>query len=150
MNALLNKPDTVVPTPEDATLAADSSRILSALAADNGAFRVHLDGGQVLTLPRAVKGLLALLLTEMSQGNAVTLIPIHAEMTTQEAADYLNVSRPYLVKLLEEGDIAYHKVGSHRRVRFQDLKAYKDRLAVERSKTLDDLTALSQDLGLGY
>jgi len=150
MNALLNKPDTVVPSREDAVLAAESSRILSALAAEDGAFRIHLDDGQVLVLPRAVRSLLAHLLTEMSQGSAVTLIPIHAEMTTQEAADYLNVSRPHLVKLLEEGAVDFHKVGSHRRIRFQDLKAYKEQRMTERSSALDELAAQSQALGLGY
>ncbi len=149
MNALLEKPDTVVPSEEDAALAAESSRILASRPSE-GEFRVHLDDGQTLALPRAVKQLLAHLLTEMSHGNAVTLIPIHAEMTTQEAADYLNVSRPHLVKLLEEGTIPFHKVGSHRRVRFRDLKGYKDRITADRAKALDELAAQAQEFNMGY
>src|SRR5688572_16870997 len=122
MNAPLDKSGTTVPNDEDARLAAESSRILAAIRPER-VLRVHLDDGQVLTLPVAAARLLAHLLTEMAHGNAVTLIPIHAELTTQEAADFLNVSRPYLVRLLEENKIKFHKVGTHRRVRFQDLKA---------------------------
>jgi len=149
MNALLEKPDTVVPSKEDAALAAESSRILASRPSE-GDFRVQLDDGQVLALPQAAKRLLAHLLMEMSRGNAVTIIPIHAEMTTQEAADYLNISRPHLVKLLETESIPYRKVGSHRRVCFRDLKAYRDGTATDRANALDELTALSQELGMGY
>jgi excisionase family DNA binding protein len=104
----------------------------------------------VLTLPVAAARLLEHLLTEMAHGNAVTLIPVHAELTTQEAADYLNVSRPYLIRLLEENAIRFHKVGTHRRVRFQDLKAYKERIDAKREKTMNELVAEAQELGLGY
>lgn len=149
MNALLEKPDTVVPSAEDAALAAVSSRILTSTPSEDN-FRIQLDNGQELLLPKSLKRLLTHLLTEMSHGNAVTMIPIHAEMTTQEAADYLNVSRPYLVKLLEEGDIPFHKIGSHRRVRFSDLREYKDRTVAARARALDELAAQSQELGMGY
>jgi excisionase family DNA binding protein len=104
----------------------------------------------VLTLPVAAARLLEHLLTEMAHGNAVTLIPVHAELTTQEAADYLNVSRPYLIRLLEENAIRFHKVGTHRRVRFQDLKAYKERIDAKREKAMNELVAEAQELGLGY
>src|ERR1700691_3637334 len=114
-NALLDKPNAILPSRRDAELATESSRILSALE-DNGEFRVHLDGGQQLVLPSAVKTLLMHLLTEMSRGNAVTIIPIHAVLTTQEAADFLNVSRPYVVSLLEKGAIRFNMVGTHRRI----------------------------------
>lgn len=149
MNALLENPDTIVPSEEDAKLAAESSRILASKRPEQD-LRVQLDDGQMLTLPKAATRLLSHLLTEMAHGNAVTIIPIHAEMTTQEAADYLNVSRPYLVKMLESGAVPYHKVGSHRRIRFLDLKAFKDRSAETRTKAMDELTAQAQELGLGY
>jgi excisionase family DNA binding protein len=149
MSALTEKPGTIVPTEEDARLAAESSRILATKRPDH-ALRVQLDDGRVLTLPVAAARLLEHLLTEMARGNAVTLIPVHAELTTQEAADYLNVSRPYLVRLLEENAIRFHKVGTHRRVRFQDLKAYKEQVDAKRERAMSELMAQAQELDLGY
>jgi len=149
MSALIEKPGTIVPTEEDARLAAESSRILATKRPDH-ALRVQLDDGRVLTLPVAAARLLEHLLTEMAHGNAVTLIPVHAELTTQEAADYLNLSRPYLVRLLEENAIRFHKVGTHRRVRFQDLKAYKEQVDAKRERAMSELVAQAQELDLGY
>lgn len=149
MTAPLDKPETAVPSEADAKLAAESSRILAAKSSE-GALRVQLEDGQVLTLPNAAARLLSHLLTEMAHGNAVTLIPIHAELTTQEAADYLNVSRPYLIKLLETGDIPHHKVGSHRRVRFQHLQDYKQKITTAHNDALDELAEQAQRLGMGY
>ncbi|WP_050978415.1 helix-turn-helix domain-containing protein [Beggiatoa alba] len=77
-------------------------------------------------------------------------MPIHAELTTQEAAELLNVSRPYLVSLLEKGEIPFHKIGSHRRVLAKDIIEYKKNLQAKRLETLNELTALSQTLGMGY
>jgi excisionase family DNA binding protein len=149
MNALLERPDTVVPTAKDAALATEASRTLATtkLGAE---LRVRLENGKVLTLPRAAARLLHHLLTEMSQGNAVTLIPIHAELTTQEAADYLNVSRPYLIRLLETGKIPFHLVGTHRRVKFRDLETYGKSFASDRGKAMAELAAQAQKLGMGY
>ncbi|MBF0307872.1 MAG: helix-turn-helix domain-containing protein [Alphaproteobacteria bacterium] len=141
--------DTVMPSEVDARLAEESSRVLASHAA-GGALRVQLDDGSRLTLPHAATRLLTHVLAEMAAGNAVTLIPIHAEMTTQEAADHLNVSRPFLIGLLDRGEIPHHRVGTHRRVRFEDVKDYKDRIDVQRRAVLDQLAAEAQDLGLGY
>jgi excisionase family DNA binding protein len=149
LKGLLDKPDTVIPTQRDTELATESSRILSSLDG-TGEFRVHLDGGEQLTLPSAVRTLLIHLLTEMSRGNAVTVIPVHAELTTQEAADFLNVSRPYLVGLLEKGKIKFRSVGTHRRVKFEDLKAFKDKTDREREEAMAELAKQAQELGLGY
>lgn len=112
-----------------------------------------LDSGgeaEAVAVPASALRLFLHLLTEMSQGNAVTLIPTHAELTTQQAADLLNVSRPYLVKVLDEGKIPCRTVGKYRRVRFDDLMAYKQKDDGARAKILDQLTAKAQELRIGY
>jgi excisionase family DNA binding protein len=80
----------------------------------------------------------------------VKVVPVQAELTTQEAADILNVSRPYLIELLEKGTIPYHKVGAHRRVPARELLAYKEEIKQLRLTALEELSALDQELGLGY
>ncbi|HLJ64680.1 MAG TPA: helix-turn-helix domain-containing protein [Stellaceae bacterium] len=149
MNTLLDKPGTIVPSKEDAEMATEASRIL-ATSRTEGEFRVQLDNGQVLILPYAVERLLSHILTEMSHGNAVSIIPIHAELTTQEAAEYLNVSRPYLIGLLEQGKIKFHRVGTHRRIRFLDIKEYKEEIDRQRDAALDELAEQAQELDMGY
>jgi excisionase family DNA binding protein len=86
----------------------------------------------------------------MAQGNAVTIFPIHAQLTTQEAADVLNVSRPFLVKLLEDGKIPFHRVGTHRRINFRDLMTFKEATEKSQQQAMAALAAEAQELGLGY
>jgi len=86
----------------------------------------------------------------MAQGNAVTIVPTHAVLTTQEAANLLNVSRPHLVKRLESGDIPFTKTGTHRRIRYQDLMTYREQRMQESTNALDELTAQAQELRMGY
>jgi excisionase family DNA binding protein len=101
-----------------------------------------------LVLPVAAVRLLGALLTELAKGNAVTLVPYHAELTTQEAANILNVSRPFVISLLESGQVPYHKVGTHRRIRFADLMIYKRRRDAESEKALREIAAISQEMNL--
>lgn len=146
---------TVSPTEADAKLAYESSRRLAArkLGRRSSVNIQLLDDGkeaEPVAVPASALRLFVQLLTEMSQGNAVTLIPNHAELTTQQAADLLNVSRPYLVKLLDQGKIPCRTVGKYRRVRFDDLMAYKRKDDDARAKVLDQLTAEAQAMAMGY
>ncbi len=101
-------------------------------------------------LPTSALRLLVDILAELANGNAVKVVPIHAELTTQEAADMLNVSRPHLVKLLEEGRLAFHKTGKHRRVRFADLMVFKAQRDQASEGAMAELAKQAQELALGY
>ena len=148
MTTLLERPEAAIPTREDAELATRASQVLAPKA--KAELKIKLDDGTELTLPKAATRLLHHLLTQMSLGNAVTLIPIHAELTTQEAADYLNVSRPFLIKLLEMNRIPFHMVGTHRRVKFIELEAFRKRVEQERLAAMEELTDQARELGMGY
>ena len=87
------------------------------------------------------------ILTEVSKGKAINIMPIGQELTTQEVANFLNVSRPHVIKLLETEEIPFHKVGSHRRVYLKDLIDYMNKNHKARAETLDELAELSQSLG---
>jgi excisionase family DNA binding protein len=155
MTALLSDSfQTIAPTEADTQLARESSRKLAAHKLGRRAsVRIQVLGDrepETVALPASALRLLQHILTEMAQGNAVTLIPIHAELTTQQAADLLNVSRPFLVGLLESGQIPHRKVGTHRRVLFRDVMAYKQTNDAERLKALQELTAQAQELNMGY
>lgn len=144
----------VAPTETEALLARETSRLLASHVRTRRALRVRVmddeKTGDILSLPASAVRLLLEILTEMAQGNAITLIPVHAELTTQQAADILNVSRPHLVSLLTEGKIPHRKVGTHRRVLFEDLMAYKKRIDKAREEVLDQLAQEAQELEMGY
>ncbi|MBN2217275.1 MAG: helix-turn-helix domain-containing protein [Pirellulales bacterium] len=139
----------VSPTVDDTRLAKTSSRRLAPFSNRNLLVRLA-DSDEAVELPAVAVRLLVDLLSAMAEGNAVTLVPIHAELTTQQAADLLGVSRPFLVKQLEEDAIPYRKVGSHRRVLFSDLMAYKREMDRKRLEVLDELAAQAQELDMGY
>lgn len=127
--------ETIAPSAADTELARESSRQLSRLLGKHPIgrqipdFRLRVQADdepeEVVVIPVSAFRLLADILTQMARGNAVTLMPVHAELTTQQAADILNVSRPFLISLIENDKIPYRKVGTHRRISFDDLMAYK-------------------------
>ncbi len=146
----------VPPTAADAQLALESSRRLTQFLAarPKKALRVRIEPEnepeESISIPITAFRLLNSILTEMAKGNAVTLIPVNSELTTQQAADILNVSRPFLIEQLEKGVIPYRKVGTHRRVMFKDLMEYKQTMDHNRLKALEELSVIDQGLGLGY
>jgi excisionase family DNA binding protein len=99
--------------------------------------------------PQAVVALTEIL-DHLAHGREVTVSAQPVEYSTQQAAEYLRVSRPFLVGLLEKGEIPFRKVGTHRRVLFEDLQSYKEKIDAQRLKTLEELAAQAQELGLGY
>lgn len=144
----------IAPTEKEAVLAEESSRALSPYVQDteSQAIRVIEDGSASgpITIPTVAFRLLVDILSYMARGNAVTIIPVHAELTTQEAADLLNVSRPFLVKMLDSGQIPYRKVGTRRRVLYKDIIDYKRKIDAKRLETLEELAAQAQELDMGY
>ena len=157
MSTILNDfPDAVSPSRDDEELAIVSSRSIAKIVSSKSdsplSLRVSTQGGEetVVCVPAAAFKLLGDILNEMAKGNAVTLIPVHAELTTQQAAELLGVSRPFIVEQLEKGNIPFRKVGTHRRVLFRDLMEYKRSMDRKRLESLDELAAEAQKLGLGY
>jgi excisionase family DNA binding protein len=147
--------ETPAPTEADARQARETLKQISHLGtSDTSDLSIRIQNneqiGADVILPAAALRLLKDILAEMAQGHAVTLVPVQAELTTQQAADLRKVSRPYLIGLLEQRKIPFRLVGQHRRVRIDDLLAYKRRDDEERGRVADELTADAQELGMGY
>ncbi|MBQ0984004.1 helix-turn-helix domain-containing protein [Streptomyces sp. F63] len=124
---------------------------LSRTAHSDEDIQVHLETGATgegLVLPRPVAEMFASMLAALANGQGVQVMPVDAVLTTQQAADMLNVSRPYLIGLLESGEIPYKLVGRHRRIRFADLRQYLREDDVKRKEAADELMDLDQELGL--
>jgi len=103
---------------------------------------------EMIAIPPGALRLFVDVLTQLGQGRAVTLLPQRAELTTQEVADYLNVSRPYVVRLIEENHLPAHKVGARRRVALEDLVRFDEQDRARRRAALDELARIDQELGL--
>ena len=145
------------PSQEDAEAITELDRTLeSALEAQaqepHGA-SVHLpalvgpDGSHV-PMPVAVYELLHEIVHRMARGDSITLVPRHKELTTQQAAEVLNISRPFLIKLLDRDEIPYRWEGTHRRIKLQDVLAYRDRRSARRRRGIEHLAQKSQELGI--
>ncbi|HLF99375.1 MAG TPA: helix-turn-helix domain-containing protein, partial [Acidimicrobiia bacterium] len=118
--------------------------------AGQGAVRLTDALGHELAVPESVMKVLPELVRQLALGSAVVVVPLHAELTTQQAADFLNVSRPFVVKLVDSKELPATKVGTHRRIKFSDLLAYKTRHQMSRLDALRRMTAESESRGLGY
>ena len=140
-----------IPSDDDVKLARETRKILAPRVSSTSPFdlrAINSPKEPAIKIPAQAAHLLVQILDEMSRGNAVKLIPVRAELTTQEAADLLNVSRPTLIRLLDEGKIEFHKVGTHRRVPFKSALAYKRQIVAERNAALQELAAYDQELGI--
>ena len=149
-------PSTMTPPGEqEAQAALQSRRALAACLATRFETR-HLqifdDKNQPhrIELPTSALRLLSHILAELADGNTVKVVAVHAELTTQEAAELVNVSRPHLVKLLESGALPFHKTGKHRRVRLADLTQFKIRRDRDSEHAMDELAKQAQELAMGY
>ena len=140
-----------LPTQAEAKQAEETSRVLSSRLGSKTPLRLRVVGApeeETVVIPSSAAEMLVGILDEMGRGNTVTVIPVHAELTTQEAADMLSISRPSLIQLLDEGKIEYRKVGTHRRIRFESLVAPKRRVHAERLAVLNELAAYDQEIGI--
>jgi excisionase family DNA binding protein len=144
-------PAPALPSEAEAILAKETSRVLASRAQTAEPLRLRMLDGPAkgtVKIPASAVRMLIHILEEMARGNAVAVIPVRAELTTQEAADMLNISRPSLIQLLDGGKIEFRRVGTHRRVRFDGLMAYKRRVDADRRAALSELVAYDQELGI--
>lgn len=140
------------PDPSEQDELVELREQLGRIAARRGrpvARLVSPDGIEV-EIPASAFAALQAVVRDMAQGHTITLIPHDKQLTTKEAADILNVSRPFLVKLLDRGDLPYHRVGTHRRLNVEDVLAYRELRAARRREKLRELTELSEQLEGGY
>jgi excisionase family DNA binding protein len=141
----------VVPTKNDVDMALEAmSEIDSPKGKRAKKFMLTSSTGFKVDLSEGAFVLLTQILEEMAKGNGIMVMPIHAELTTQQAADFINVSRPFLIGLLEKGELPFRTLGRHRRVRLEDILNYKNSIDQKRLNTLDELSAQAQELNMGY
>jgi excisionase family DNA binding protein len=134
-----------LPTREEIDSAAHAATAIAVAMELDGGLKVSGENGDPVKIAPAVGELIIELLGHVSNGNMVTLVPVGTMLTTQQAADMLNVSRPYLTGLLKKGEIAFEEVGKHRRVPLTALMEYKENKARRQEETLRELSRLGQD-----
>ena len=141
-----------IATDEEVRMARQASEALEAPDAAGQGLRVQVSGAggkrRTLDLPAAAVTLLREMLKEMGAGNAVALVPVEAEITTQEAADLLNVSRPYVVSLIDKGVLPARMVGNQRRLPLKDVLVFKVEQHAKALEALEEISAIDQELGL--
>ncbi|MCC6806888.1 MAG: helix-turn-helix domain-containing protein [Deltaproteobacteria bacterium] len=144
----------VIPTPE---VAREAGVALKALYKPRPktkrapTIRVVVDEAKTqVTIPRAAYDLLLGVLAQLANGNPVSIVPHQAELTTNQAAEMLNVSRPFLIQLLEKGELPFRMVGTHRRIRYEDLLKYKRNDDAKRKAVADELAAEARKMGFEY
>jgi excisionase family DNA binding protein len=139
----------ITPTEQDQYLARIGSQVLARLLSQHESVSLHGDDLNDLTLPPSVAHLLQQVLEQVGKGQSLIVLPVESELTTSQAAEIIGTSRPFLVRLLEQGDIPFHMTGTHRRVRLRDVLAYQQEQR-QRRACLDALVQEAQELGLGY
>lgn len=144
--------ETVIPTANDAVIARDSGRALADAYRPEPMHITVQNGmkGTDMVIPASAAKVLMHVLQEMAAGHSIIVMPNDSEISTQEAADILNVSRPFLVQQLEKKVLPFRMVGSHRRLQLRDVLNYKRTVYAEREKVLDDLVQQAQELDMGY
>ena len=148
MTALRNQRPPAPPSAREVELARDSSRLLAACIGRGRTARLRVIDTEGDIEVSALR-MLVDILTNMAEGNAISLVPIHAKPTTQPAADFPGVSRPYLVGQLEKGELPHHKVGTHRRIYFRDRVDYRTQRMGQGKAALEAMTAQAQKLNIG-
>jgi excisionase family DNA binding protein len=140
-------------SPDELALARQSSSVFARHTDKRGRLTFQIRQGSTqksVVIPAAAARLFKDILAQMSEGNTVTILPHQVELTTQQAADLLNVSRPYLIGLLDAGKIPCRKVGTHRRIYAKDMLDYKRAIDSERNRALNALAKQALELNMGY
>lgn len=150
MSTMITEKEPKTPKPVEMELALETSRVLAPLLAEGTDLRLQIRGATSsdLVVPNRAAKMLLDILVQIGRGNAVQLSSLEPEISTQEAAELLNVSRPYVVKLADEGAIPSRKVGPRRLLKLDDVIAYKREMYVKRLEAIGEMTRLSEEMGL--
>lgn len=142
------KHEPIIADEAESTIAGEAARRLKSFAEQGRDVKVHFDADVIVPLPARAVVMFHHMLESMANRVPVSLIPHDAVLTTRQAADYLNVSRPYLIKKIDEGDITHTKVGSHRRIKFGELKAYEQKVREKQEEAMRTLNEEAKKLNL--